>query len=446
MVISIHTSKLVNESMKFNLNTPIRRTWIANLFGVGVNLLNQIVLVPFYILYWGNDLYCDWIVLSALTAFFSMSDIGLNTVIQNRFSIKLAENNTKECDALLADNFVIITIIFGIIWGGAVCYVNLFDLSKQMNINVLSRWEANFIFLMLLIHIFLKMYSGVVNAIYRATHHASRAVYFDQIGMLLVVILTFVALLCNLPLWVLSILMCIPSVLLILIKCIDSRKYYMYRFQLSDVNVPLLKQIVLPSVSFLSFPLGNAIVLQGYTLLVNKYFGADSVVLYNTTRTMCNFIKVLLGTIQNSIWPEYSISYGLKDYSRMRYLHRKSIKIAILGSVSISIFLMLFGSFIYQFWTQHQVTFQYTLMAAYLLVIIAENLWTASSVALMATNNHSVLGVLYVGTTFLSLLLAFVVAKNGGELFQIVLTMLVIHIILAGYTIRKGLELTHDRI
>ena len=194
MVISIHTSKLVNESMKFNLNTPIRRTWIANLFGVGVNLLNQIVLVPFYILYWGNDLYCDWIVLSALTAFFSMSDIGLNTVIQNRFSIKLAENNTKECDALLADNFVIITIIFGIIWGGAVCYVNLFDLSKQMNINVLSRWEANFIFLMLLIHIFLKMYSGVVNAIYRATHHASRAVYFDQIGMLLVVIFSLTTL------------------------------------------------------------------------------------------------------------------------------------------------------------------------------------------------------------------------------------------------------------
>ena len=431
--------------MKFNLNTPIRRTWIANLFGVGVNLLNQIVLVPFYILYWGNDLYCDWIVLSALTAFFSMSDIGLNTVIQNRFSIKLAENNTKECNALLADNFVIITIIFGIVLGGAFCYVNLFDLSKQMNINVLSRQETNFIFLMLLVHVFMKMYSGVENAIYRATHHASRAVYFDQIGMLLVVLLTFLALLCNLPLWMLSIMMCIPNALLVLIKYIDSRKYYMYRFRLSDVDIPLLKQLALPSISFLSFPLGNAVVLQGYTLLVNKYFGADSVVLYNTTRTMCNFIKVLLSTVQNSIWPEYSISYGLKDYGRMRYLHRKSIKIAILGSVGVSIFLMLFGPFIYQFWTQHQVMFQYMLMAAYLLVIIMESLWTASSVALMATNNHSVLGVLYVGMTILSLLLAFVVAESGGELYQIVLTMLMIHTILAGYTIQKGLELTHDR-
>ena len=73
------------QEMKFSLNSPIRKNIIANLFGVGINLINQIVLVPFYIIYWGNDLYADWIVISALTAFFGMSDMGLNSVIQNRF-------------------------------------------------------------------------------------------------------------------------------------------------------------------------------------------------------------------------------------------------------------------------------------------------------------------------------------------------------------------------
>lgn len=432
--------------MKFNLNSPIRRTWVANLFGVGVNLLNQIVLVPFYIVYWGNELYCDWIVLSALTAFFSMSDVGLNTVIQNRFSIKLAENDIKECNSLLADNVIIITAIFVIILAGMFCYVNLFDLREQMDINVLSREEASFIFLMLLVNVFVKMYSGVENAIYRATHNASRAVYFDQITMLSVVMITFITLACHLPLWLLSVLICVPNVLLVVIKHIDTRKYYHYHFRLSDVNIPLLKQVALPSVSFLSFPLGNAVVLQGYTLLVNKFYGADSVVLYNTTRTMCNFIKTLLGTVQNSVWPEYSICYGRKDFAGMRRLHRKSIMVALLGSVGISVFLMLFGPYIYEFWTRHQVVFQYSLMAAYLLVIIVENFWSASSVALMATNNHSVSGVLFVITTVMSLLLAFVVAKNGGSLYQIVLTMLLIHLILSGYTIRKGLQLTHDKL
>lgn len=97
--------------MKLSINSPLRKNFVANLFGIGVNLLNQIVLVPFYIIYWGKDLYSDWIVLSALTAFFCMSDMGLNSVIQNRFSIKYAQNKREECDSLLANNVVIVSFV-----------------------------------------------------------------------------------------------------------------------------------------------------------------------------------------------------------------------------------------------------------------------------------------------------------------------------------------------
>lgn len=430
--------------MKFSLNSPIRKNIIANLFGVGINLINQIVLVPFYIIYWGNDLYADWIVLTALTAFFSMSDIGLNTVIQNRFSIKLAKNDIKECNALLTNNIIIITSLLIIILVGALFYIHFFDIKKQMNINVLSKGEVDFIFIVLIINVFVKMYSGVENAIYRATHHASRAVYFDQFALLSTVVITFIILIFHIPLWILSLLICIPNFILILIKYYDSQQYYIYRFKIKDINLSLLKRLILPSLSFMSFPLGNAIVLQGYTLLVNKCFGADNVVLYNTTRTMCNFIKTLLGTIQNSIWPEYSISYGKEDFSRMRFLHRKAIKVSILGSILISLFLLLLGPFIYDYWTQHKVTFQYELMAAYLLIIIIENLWLASSITLMATNNHSILGILFVSTAASSLFLACIVTQHSGELYQVVLTMLFMHFILSIYTIRKGLQFTHD--
>ena len=105
--------EILREVVKsMNTKTPVRRNLIANLFGLGVNLLNQIVLVPFYIIYWGNELYSDWIVLSSLTAIFSMSDVGLNNVIQNRFSIKYSEGDIKECNSLLSCNFVIVTITF----------------------------------------------------------------------------------------------------------------------------------------------------------------------------------------------------------------------------------------------------------------------------------------------------------------------------------------------
>lgn len=429
-----------------HFDSPVRRNIIANLFGVGVTLLNQVVLVPFYIFYWGNYLYSDWIVLSALTAFFTMSDVGLNSVIQNRFSIKLAQQDTRECNSLLTDNLIIITVIMVLVLIGAYIYISCFDICSQLGINAVSRHEAHFIFMVLLVNVFLRMYSMVVNAIYRATRNASRSVYFDQCGMLSVGIITLLAIVCHVSMVWLSVLICIPNVLLMIVKSLDVRKYYAYRFRLSQADFGLIKQLALPSLSFMSFPLGNAIVLQGYTLLVNKFFGADSVVIYNTTRTMCNFVKVLLATIQNSIWPEYSISFGKSDFKRMRHLHRKAIKIAIMASIAISVVLLIFGPYIFEYWTGIPDMFLYDLMVAYLIVLITENLWTSSSVTLMATNNHSWLGLLFVMCSLAAIGSAYFVAVNDGKLYQIALTMMIIHIVLATYAIRKGLQLTHDKM
>lgn len=426
--------------------SPIKKNILAFLVGVGVQLLNQIVLVPFYIIYWGNERYSDWIVLSAITSFFLMSDIGLNTVIQNRFSIKFAERKIQECDSLLTNNYVIVTIImiFALVLSSV--YLMFFDIVQQMHIYTLSRHETNIIFIILVFSVFIKMYSGVENAIYRATHNASRAVFFDQISFLFVTIFTFVALILHLPLTYLSFLIVIPDIILVIIKHYDSRKFYLYKFHASDINIKLLKSIFIPSISFMSFPLGNAIILQGYTLLVNRFYGADSVVLYNTTRTMCNFIKTLLLTIQKSVWPEYSISYGKKDFSRMRHLHRKAIKAALISSVSISLILLIGGPLIYKIWTHNTIVFSYSLMISYLIVINLDNLWNSSSITLMATNNHMKLGIFFVSLSILSIGVAYVQALLYMPLYLIVCSLLIIHIPILIYAIKAGLKLTHDKI
>lgn len=424
--------------------SPIRRNIVANLFGIGVTLFSQIVLVPFYIYYWGNNLYSDWIVLTALTAFFSMSDIGLNTVTQNRFSILLAQDNKKECDSLLANNISIVSIIFILVLIGCLCYVSVFDLTKQMNIHTLNRTETNTAFILLICRVFIGMYSTIEDAIFRATHNASKAIYFNQCTNLSVALITLILLILKSSMVVVCAAICFPYLILIIFKHWYSQRLYRYVFSFKDINLKLLRNIALPSLSFLSFPLGNAIILQGYSLVINKFFGADSVVVYNTTRTMCNFIKTLLASIQSSVWPEYSISYGKLDYPRMRYLHRKAIKVAVLLSIVISVFLMTAGPIIYNIWTHGQIPFDRKLMLAFLVVLFIENLWSSSSVALLATNNHSSLGLFYVITSAISLTCATFIG-NKYSMPLIVLTMLLMQIPLCFYTLKKGLQLTKDR-
>ena len=426
---------------KISINSPIRKNIVANLFGIGVNLLNQIVLVPFYIIYWGNDLYSDWIVISALTAFFGMSDIGLNSVIQNRFSIKYAQNKKQECDSLLANNFAIVSIIgFGCLLLG-IGYVSLFDISRQMGLSSLSRLDASVIFMMLLCQVFIQMFSTIENAIYRANHKASITVYYDQIAKLSIVIITFLCLFYGSSLSLMSVLICLPSLLLLFVKHINARRLYSFKFSPKLISKQLLKEIMRPSVMFMSFPLANAIILQGFTLVVNRFFNADAVVLYNTTRTMCNFIKSFLNTIFFSVWPEFSIAYGERNKTKMKSLIRKAVNSSILAAVVICMGLLLFGPLLYEIWTQGKIVFSYALMIAFLIELMCNMLWNIKSVALVSTNNHIQLGSLFVGGAILSLIISLPVAAKFHSIPAIAYSLLIMDIPMIFYVNHKVKQL-----
>ncbi len=94
------------------MNVLIIKNLFANVYGVVVNLVFQILLVPLYINYWGKSLYSDWIVITSLTAFFSITNIGLSTVTQNVYSIEYLNNNIKKCNSLIVNNVLLVSLVF----------------------------------------------------------------------------------------------------------------------------------------------------------------------------------------------------------------------------------------------------------------------------------------------------------------------------------------------
>lgn len=427
-------------------DSPLKKNVLANFFGIGVQLVNQVVLVPFYILLWGNELYSDWIVISALTTIFAMSDVGLNNVIQNRFAISLSEGKNKECDSLLMDNYLLVAITLLITLLGCLVFLWCFDITKVMTLHYLSRGQAGWVLIILIIKVFIGMFSGIENAIYRATHKASISVYMDQIGNLFVAIITLLCILTKTPIVPLCVLICIPQLVLLVVKHFHSKRYYDHSFVIKHADWKLFKEIFLPSLSFMAFPVGNMIIYEGYTLVVNAFFGATAVVLFNTTRTLCNFIKQLWATLQNAVWPEYSIAYGQHDYTRMRQLHRKLLKYSVALASICGLGLLLFGPFIYKIWTQGAVHFSYSLMAAYVTALLVESLWSSSAVTLMATNNHTKLGITFVISSLLGIIVSIIIAHIKPILWLVTSSLVMTHAIIALRTIPEGFKFTNDSL
>jgi O-antigen/teichoic acid export membrane protein len=426
--------------------SPIKKNILASFTTIAVQLLNQIVLVPFYLTFWDVNLYSDWIVLMAIVSFFAMSDVGLNNVTINRFVIKYSEGNYNECKSLLINNFFLIFIVGVICIVTSLMYINFVDIVKVLGLHSLSRIDANYILIVLLLKIFVGLLSSVFGGIYNATQNTYKAILLTNLSILAEFFVIFVALLFQLPIVTLVSIYLLPKLLLFLYFLIDANKYFAFSFKLKYFDFKLLKEVMIPSVSFMSFPFAYTVIFQGFTLLVNKYFGANSVILFNTTRTMANFIKTLLSSVQNSVWPEYSIAFGKSDFNRMRILHRKTLVISTTISTFLCVFLLFFGDFIYEIWTHGKIQFDLNLMIAFLMIVFVQSFWTSSSITLMATNNHTKLGGLFLSLSLISLTVAYVLLQIFPNIILTTSCMLLIDLGIAVYAINRAVELTQDSV
>lgn len=321
--------------------------------------------------------------------------------------------------------------------GGVSLYLATTDISRNLDLHLLSRGEASWIFILLLANIFLNMYSGIPNAIFRGKHLNSKAVLIDQLSRLLTVAITLICLLVRIPMTTMCILLLAPPIIALIYKFFATQQLFKWVPSLSIRDWGLLRTIFVQAIGYLSFPICNAIILQGFTLVVNKFFGADIVVLYNTTRTMCNFIKTLLGTVLHSAWPEFSIAYGEKNTARMSSLYYKSIKVSVLGAIVISIGLLIFGPWVYSVWTHGQIPFNYSLMTAFLVVLVVNTFWNTGCIVLIATNNHIQLGLLYLLAAVLSLISAVIVARDTHNIALIVYCTLLVDVVLTLFVHKK---------
>jgi O-antigen/teichoic acid export membrane protein len=422
----------------------VKKNLFANFFGIGVLLFSQVILVPVYLHFWGVEMYSDWIILTAISSFFAMSDVGLNSVTINRFVIKKEEGEINECQSLLINNFLLVIAAFTVSISGAIVYLIKFDVVSSLGLHVINRETASYTFIILIGYIFLGMASSVLDAIYRAYSFNHKAIHLGNIVRFAEGLVVLVALILNFSIILLAALFLIPRILIFVYKLIDIKKYFPYQLSFKSKDWKLFKELLYPSFTFMFFPIGNGIVFQGFSLLVNKYFGADSLVLYNSTRTLTSFLNQILSTVLQAVWPEFSIAYGKKDVQRMRELHRKAFAVATSGAIVLGLLLLLFGEIIFIIWTQRKIEFDFSLMLAFLVVLIFRSIWSTSSVALMATNRHSRIGILYIILAALSITTAVASTQFYYSLVVTVYCLLIIEIGLSLYALRQGLKITQD--
>jgi O-antigen/teichoic acid export membrane protein len=169
-----------------------------------------------------------------------------------------------------------------------------------------------------------------------------------------------------------------------------------------------------PAFSFMAFPAGNALSMEGFLIVIGSTLGAPSVALFAPMRTLTRSAFQVIDSIKNGIWPEVSIAYGANDWDTARYLHRYACQAAFWLSSAFVAGLLLFGPAIFQAWTRGRLLLDVPVFRLLLVAIVVNSFWNASSVVLVACNKHRGLAIRYLVGTCGALALAYPLLQRFG--------------------------------
>jgi O-antigen/teichoic acid export membrane protein len=376
----------------------IAKNYATNSVGLGINFLNQIAMVPLFISFWGVDKYADWIVITAFSSFFSMADMGLNTVATNEFVFQYQQKEYFTCLKLWANTFLYITII-----GGAIVLLSIIiafatGFKDLLQISVFPEFETSFIFILLLAKVFMAMYSGTYHGVFRSVSCAHVSTMIENTVRFFEVLILFIGIWCKINILIIVTVYLIPVCMSVVYKHIYVQKWVKLKFSFKLIDIPLLKSFVKPSVAFMLIPAGWAITNQGMVFVVNALLGSVSLVIFTTTRTLVNFLRAVMSLLASAIWPEVSVAYGKKNLSVISKLYSRSVIITFILSLFCVVLLTFFGKPVYMIWTKYAISFESVFFYGMLAVLLVSCLWNITSVILLATNNHASYSIAFLMT------------------------------------------------
>jgi len=391
----------------------------ANALGLILTFGQHIVLLPLFLVYWGTELYGDWLVLTAVVGSLSLLDGGFLRYIVNRMNATWVVGDRKAFHELLHTG---LALYLGVVGVGAALVGLLAWLTPWphfLGLTVASRAISAGTVTLAGLTLLVAIPGGLVGGVYRCMGEYARGVSLSNLVRLLHIIVTAVALWAGAGLLTIAFLMLLSPIIMTSLAFADiGRRHPEVCFGTARASRSVLRESIRPSLYFLLLPMSHALWVQGTLVAISSLMGSSVLVLYTTTRTMFTFVSQARSQVINAIWPEITKLFATGDLVRLRRLHRLTSFLSVIGSGLACGYLLLFGSQILDLWTVGRVRADLPLLCLFVAYVLIGSMWQVSQTILLATNRHKYVSLRClssaVSVVLLSLLLIPVIGVRGA--------------------------------
>lgn len=367
------------------LDSPVRRGFAAQVFGLVSILVIQLLQVPIFIEIVGAARYGAYLVLIAVPSALTLSDFGLLSATSTRLMALLANSRLAEARALSRFANSVVAYISSFLF----ITTSVVVLSSNIINDSDGSTEAKRIVILYSLYAVLSVISSAFEGSMRAAGAYAGA--WVRLGLMRMADFAASAVVLyiskSLVLAVLALCMCRIAGLVLLKKRL-SRVAPWNSWKLVLPRPVMAPGLLRPTIGALCLPVGFALANQGALLAVASLFGPIAVVVFSTARTMVNLLRQLMSAIANASLPSITLSLARQNpklaWAQLFRAFRVSSCIVIVGGIVFG----LLGPSIISVWTNHKINTGSALICAFCFQVLVESTWLLLSLWFLAQNRQ----------------------------------------------------------
>ncbi|WP_271783952.1 lipopolysaccharide biosynthesis protein [Aquimarina algiphila] len=420
--------------MKLKFNSILKNIFANSIFSV-IQLSFQLISVPLFINYLGAELYGEWLLVMAFSIFLQNSDFGINKYTSNLITIEYVKSNFKEYNTIFNNNiffhlcihFVLLVIVF------IVMKYSMIDFGFK----VISKGVLSNLIIIVVLNSLIGNIKNSLNAIFRAIDKLHIGLNIDNLFKVIEIALLILGLIFGVSVFALVSIILLINVLNLFCKILLSTKHFVIGYKYIDIKK--LKNNLSGSIPFFVMPLSISAIDQGVIWIINIFLGSTYVVVFTTIRTFVSTIKIAVGIVHKSIWPEITRLYGLNNGLKLKKLFYQSFTFVTYAVLIFIIGISLFGWDVYVLWVGDDLEVNKTLFYTMMISASIYCIGSHASIFMLAINQVKRITSFFIVFSLLSYFILYGLIWYSLEVYYIGVFFIVYELVFALFLFREFL-------
>ncbi|MEP9947957.1 transporter [Klebsiella sp. GG_Kp154] len=374
------------------MNKRILSMLLSQGFGLAINVIEKLLIVPLFIHSWGLVKFGEWILIRTLPNLLLTTDVGIASHAGNAISVAIIKKENNTAAHVIKLSLYLIFALFSIIFVFGVSQF-FFDLRSFLGINDSNLHLITYSVFFMSLHAGMILCSQILCSLGRATerYHIYNALAqftrFLEIVFVCIVLITGGDIVEASIAYLLARLIVITIMVSLLMKQL---KFIKSEIASAKVTLSQFFSFIKQSIPYAGIPFSQAVFLQGSSVIISSFYGPAVLAFVTVIRNTSRFMVMFSSLLGKSIWAELSRLWAeekFKQFNRV-FLKFNFVNIFIL-SVAFLILIFGYGYFCQWFQLKDVATRQDYIL--YLVVSLHSLLIAISyynSVSLLSTERH----------------------------------------------------------